>query len=87
MDKLINVYINKINKEDINKFALKNNIILDSNELEFILFFIKKDGFYYIKNKDKFNLSLYKDYFSNENYNKLSTLLNEYLNKYSSLLK
>ena len=38
---LIEPYINNITKNDINSFALKNNINLNNNELEFIYNFIK----------------------------------------------
>ena len=43
-DKMLNLvepYIEKISKEDINNFALKNNIRLNGNELDFIFNFIK----------------------------------------------
>lgn len=40
---LLTEYINKLKKEDINNFALKQGIILEEEELEVIYNHIKKD--------------------------------------------
>ena len=68
--------------EDINFFAIKNNIILDKKELEFIYNFIKKNYLVILNDPNNFSLSRYKDNFSEENYNKIEKLLNEYRKKY-----
>lgn len=40
---LITEYVNRLKKEDINNFALKQGIILDNEELEVIYTYIKKN--------------------------------------------
>ena len=79
---LIANYINNLSMEDINFFAIKNNIILDKKELEFIYNFIKKNYLVILNDPNNFSLSRYKDNFSEENYNKIEKLLNEYRKKY-----
>lgn len=43
MEKMINSYVNKLTKNDIIKFADKNNITLTNNEVDIIFNTIKKD--------------------------------------------
>lgn len=43
MEKMINSYVNKLTKNDIIKFALKNNIKLTDEEVNIIFDTIKKD--------------------------------------------
>ncbi len=75
---LIEPYINNITKNDINSFALKNNINLSNNELEFIYNFIKTRYKEVLNNPNNFTLTKYKNNFSNENFVKINGLINRY---------
>ncbi len=75
---LVEPYINKLSREDINSFALKNNIRLNSNELEFIFNFIKTRYKEILSNPNSFSLTKYKNNFSNENFVKINGLVNRY---------
>ena len=75
---LIEPYINNITKNDINSFALKNNINLNTNELEFIYNFIKTRYKEVLNNPNNFSLTKYKNNFSNENFVKINGLINRY---------
>ncbi len=81
MIKLINIiesYINNISKNDINTFAIKNNIKLNNNELDFIYNFIKTRYKEVLNNPNSFNLVKYKNNFSNENFIKINAIVNKY---------
>lgn len=78
MINIIEPYINNLTKEDINSFALKNNIILNNNELEFIYNFIKTRYKEVLSNPNNFSLARYKNNFSNENFVKINGLVNRY---------
>lgn len=77
---IIDLYVNNLRKEDISLFAQKNDINLNDNELDFTYNFIKNNYKEAIKNKDTFNLSAYKDKFSEENFVKIEKLLTKYIN-------
>ncbi len=62
---------------------MKNNIYLNSNELSFIYNFIKDNYYELVNNPNNYNLSDYKNSFTNENYLKLNNLINEYKSKYN----
>lgn len=75
---IISNYINVMKKEDIIKFAKKNNLSVSNEEIDFIYSFIKNNSEYYLKNPNSFNLCEYKDKFSNENYIFLNNLIEKY---------
>lgn len=75
---MIEPYINNITKNDINNFALKNNINLNNNELDFIYNFIKIHYKEVLSNPNNFSLTRYKNNFSNENFVKINGLVNRY---------
>lgn len=75
---LIEPYIKNMSKSDINNFALKNNIKLNNNELEFIYNFIKNRYKEVLNNPNNFSLARYKSNFSNENFVKINGLVNRY---------
>lgn len=81
MFQLIKNYVSKMTKEDVVSFTNKNGIYLSDSELDFVYRFIKKnyEAMYANPNID---LSRYKDHFSEENYNKMMKLINEYKSKY-----
>ena len=75
---LVEPYINKLTKQDINTFALNNNIRLNNNELDFIYNFIKSRYKEVLSNPNNFSLTKYKNNFSNENFIKINGLINRY---------
>ena len=75
---LIEPYINNLSKNDINNFALNNNIKLNNNELDFIYNFIKSKYKEILNNPNNFNLVKYKNNFSNENFIKINKIVNKY---------
>ena len=78
MINMVEPYINKMTKEDINNFALNNNIKLNKNELDFIYNFIKTKYKDILSNPNNFNLVKYKNNFSNENFIKINKIVNKY---------
>ena len=82
MYSLIERYMNKITKEDVNSFALKKNIFLSEDELTFTYDFIKKNWDKILSNPNVLNLNRYKDKYSEENFIKISGLFKEYYSKY-----
>ena len=81
-DLIIN-YIKNISIEDINNFAIKNDIYLTSNELSFVYEYIKNNYLLLLNNPSAFNLLKYKDKFSNDNYIKINNLIDKYKKKYN----
>lgn len=75
---LVEPYINKMTKNDINSFAIQNNIKLNNNELDFIFNFIKTKYKEVLANPSNFNFTKYKNNFSNENFIKINGLINKY---------
>ena len=63
--------------EKINKFLLKENIILNNNELDIIYDYINNDIYKVINNPLEV-LNDLKDKLSTKNYNKLLALYNKY---------
>lgn len=85
MVNFIKDYVSRLSIDDIDTFAQKNNICLDNEEIEFIYNFIKKNYEALLINPD-IDLSRYRIYFKNDNFEKISTLLNEYKKKYAKFL-
>ena len=78
MNSLIKQYINKININNINDFALKNNIFLNKKELE-CLYDAIKNRYEEVLYKDDSNVLKYlKENLSAENYEKVINLYKEY---------
>lgn len=77
---IIDLYISNLRREDVLLFARKNSIELSDHELDFTYNFIKNNYKEAIRNKDSFDLSKYKDEFSEENYFKIEKLLKQYIN-------
>lgn len=84
-EELINQYVSRINYNDIDSFARKNNIILNSEATNFIYYQIKNNYKNVIYNPDTVfsNLKTKVDY---DTYNKIHTLYNIYKSKYQSFL-
>ena len=83
---LIERYMNKLTIDDVNKFALKNNINFSEDELNFSYNFVKNNWKTIISNHGMFNISKYKEKFSEENFNKLQVLIKQYSVKYRDYL-
>lgn len=86
MFNIIERYMCRLTKDDVNAFALKNNVNLSEEELAFTYTFVKKNWKIMLSNPNSFNLERYKSHFSEENYQKINHLLKEYLTKYQSFL-
>ncbi len=86
MFNIIERYMNKISKEDVNNFALKNNVYLSDAELSFTYEFLKKNWQPILANPSMLNLERYKDHYSAENFVKIKKLLKEYSIKYKNYL-
>lgn len=75
---IINMYINKLTKEDIISFAKKEKVTLTEEETNIIYNAIKKDKDI-ILSKEFFNyITKYKEVFSKEVYNKILELAHKY---------
>lgn len=78
MINIIETFINNMRKEDIVKFAYKNNLKVTDHEIDFVYNFIKKNYHHILNNPSSFDLTLYKNEFSNENYLFIESLVNKY---------
>lgn len=81
------MYINNMTMEQFNSMALDNGIKLSKNELEFSFNFIKNNWKEVLANQDSFDLSMYKDKFSDDNYKKIEELISVLKEQYGHLLK
>jgi len=84
--KIIENYINNLNKNDIILFANKNNINLSNKELDYIYNTIKND--YKILLSDNYNI-IFKNASNVINHDKLKKIYNlflDYRNKYINYL-
>lgn len=84
MKKLILEYIKLINKEDINKFAIKNNINLSSNEINNIFKLLQDKNI--LDYSDDAYLELINNNIESNNTKKVYKLLMEYKKKYQNYL-
>ena len=86
MFNIIERYINKLTRDDINNFAIKNSIELNDHELDFTFNFIKKNYKEVLSNPNLLNLDKYKDNYTEQNFIKIKKLFIEYLQKYRAYL-
>ena len=84
MKKLILEYIKLINKEDINKFANKNNINLSSKEINNIFNLLQDKNI--LDYSDDAYLELINNNIESKNTKKVYKLLMEYKKKYQNYL-
>ena len=78
MFNIIGAYINKLSKEDINKFALSKGATLSSEEIDFTYEFIKKNWKDVLKNPAIFDIERYGKYYQKDNFIKVKQVFNEY---------
>ncbi len=86
MFNLIERYINRMTKEDINNFAISKDIHLSNEELDFTYDFVKKNYQSFLANPQLFNIERYKDHYTKENFSKITKVFSEYFQKYSNYL-
>ena len=77
---IVDIYMSNLRKEDIVNFALKKDIRLSSDELDFTYDFIKKHYKEVMNDKHKYNFEDYRNKFSSENFEKINNLIKEYIN-------
>lgn len=83
---LIKRYMSNLTSEQVRDFALKNNVTLSDEELEFTYQFVKKNWETVLRNPNLLNLERYKEKFSEENFQKIRKLFQFYYQKYGHLL-
>lgn len=86
MRNIIERYIMRMTKEDINNFAINKDINLSEEELEFTYNYLKKNYKDILSNPRLFDLNRYQNMYSKENFSKITKVYQEYFNKYSYYL-
>ncbi len=81
MFQLIKNYVNKMTPNDVVKIALKHDIHLSDGEVDFVYRFVKKN-YEALYANPYIDLTKYKSHFTEENFNKLMTVINDYKAKY-----
>lgn len=71
---------------DVNKFAINNNVYLNEEELFFTYNFVKNNWKDILNNHGNIDLSKYKEKYTPNNYLKIEKLIKEYTIKYSKFL-
>ncbi len=83
---MINNYLKHLKKDDVNKFALSKNIILNDEELDFTYDFIVKNHEELLKNPNLFDIDRYQSYYSPTTFEQIKKVYIEYLSKYQRFL-
>lgn len=86
MDSLIKQYVNKMTINNINDFAVKNNINLCENELNLLLNIVKNNYQDILNGQDEIVKKKLKENLAEENYQKIIKLYAEYKEKYQGYL-
>lgn len=86
MFNIIERFISKMTKEDIKNFAIKKDINLSEEELNFTFEFVKKNYKNMLTNPKLFNIDRYKNNYSKENFSKITKVYQEYSQRYSNYL-
>lgn len=84
---VIENYVNRLTKDDIRRFALKQGITLGNDEVAFIYTYIKKNYKNIIFGNPKDVLSDIKDEVKANTYNKIVNLYMQYKDKLELLAK
>ncbi len=82
---IIKKYIDKLSIQNINNFALNNNIVLSEKELEYMYNLIKNNWEQILNNDDSILLKLNGNV-DNESIKKIEKLYYEYKKKYKDYL-
>lgn len=86
MYNLIRRYMENLKIDQLNNFAIKNNVFLSEDELKFTYEFVKKNWDPIFRNPNLLNLERYKEHYSAENFEKIQKLIQFYYQKYGHLL-
>lgn len=86
MYNLVKRYVSNLTKDQLNDFALKNDVTLSESELDFVYVFVKKNWEMIFRNPNLLQLERYKKQFSEENFVKIQKLFAMYYQKYGYLL-
>ena len=86
MFNMIDKYMQRMTKDDINNFAKKKGANLSNEELDFTYSFIKKNYKEILKNPSLFKLERYENKYSKENFPKVKKVFTEYFSKYQRFL-
>lgn len=86
MFNLIDRYMSRLEKEDVQNFAIKNNVSLNEEELNFTYDFVKKNWRIILSNPNTFQFEKYRNQFTEENFAKINYLIKEYIKKYQAFL-
>lgn len=78
MNNIIENFIINMKRDDIVKFAKKNNLTATDNEIDFVYSFIKNNYKEVLNDPNRFDITLYKNNLSNDNYNFINNLINKY---------
>ncbi len=84
--KIIEKNINKLEVNDVDKFAREENIILNKLELDIIFYYIKNEWKTLIYGDSNNIFRDLKTKLSNDNYNKITKLFAFYKEKYKNYL-
>jgi len=86
MFNIIERYMERITKDDINNFAIKKDIILSEEELNFTYNFVKKNYKNILSNPKLLDLNRYQNNYTKENFSKITKVYQEYSQRYSNYL-
>lgn len=86
MKKLIQNYIHKITENDIEMFAVKNNIKLNKSEISAIYFYVKNEYETLLYHDSTSIFDDLKTKLSAKNYEKIVSVFKEYKEKYKHYL-
>ena len=86
LNKLIDQYVSRLTKADINNFGLKNDIKLDDNALDIIYHHIKNDYKTLIYSNPKPILDNVKQNVDASTYQKIENLYLKFYDKYKNYL-
>lgn len=86
VEKLINEYVYRMTKEDVNKFAIKNGIVLNQNELDLIFNNIKNNWHTLVYGNARSILDSIKDKVEPLTYQKIENLYVYFKDKFQAYL-
>lgn len=86
MFNIIELYIKRLTKEDVKNFAIKKNINLTDQELDFTYDFLKKNYKDYFKNPKLFDINRYANNYDKDTFIKIKKVYEEYTKKYANYL-
>lgn len=85
MKSLIKNYVDKLTTQNLKEFAVKNNINLNQNELEYLLNLVQRNFEDILVNEDKY-LNLVQNNINTEAFVKVKELFLYYKNRYKGYL-